>query len=72
MGFKHNRFLVKCSKKGWIYDTSFINNTIQIPFLESGTTIEYDREHIKLLLVYEEQLPFEDKNTSIEKVIEAY
>ncbi|MRD39835.1 DUF2357 domain-containing protein [Bacillus thuringiensis] len=54
-------------KKGWIYDTSFINDTIKIPFLESGTTIEYQRDQIKLLLVYEEQLPFEDKNTSIEK-----
>ncbi|PFJ31826.1 DUF2357 domain-containing protein [Bacillus thuringiensis] len=55
--------------KGWIFDTNSNSKTIQVPFLEPGTVIEFKKGNIKLNLVYDETLPSEKKDTTINKPI---
>lgn len=55
--------------KGWIFDTIPQKQSIQIPFLESGTTIEFQKDNLKVRLVYDEELPLKKENTSLEKPI---
>jgi len=55
--------------KGWIFDAIPQKQSIQVPFLESGTTIEFRKDNLKIHLVYDEELPLKKENTSLEKPI---
>ncbi|WP_061809640.1 DUF2357 domain-containing protein [Rossellomorea vietnamensis] len=57
--------------KGWIFDISPNSKSIQIPFLEQGTTVEFKRGNLKLSLVYDESLPFKKEDTILSKPIYA-
>lgn len=57
--------------KGWIFDTNPNSKTIKVPFLEPGTVVEFKKENIRLRLVYDEILPFDKKNTALDKPIYA-
>ncbi|USK71150.1 DUF2357 domain-containing protein [Peribacillus asahii] len=50
-------------KGGWIYDMSLQNQSIQIPFLEKGTVVEFTKGSILLRLVYDEPIPYKDNSS---------
>ncbi|AKP77176.1 hypothetical protein AS52_02211 [Priestia megaterium Q3] len=55
--------------KGWIFDVNSNSKSVQVPFLEPGTTIEFKRGNTKLNLFYDETLPFKKEATTLKKPI---
>lgn len=53
--------------KGWIFDINPNSKSIQIPFLEQGTVIEFKRDDIRACLVYDETIPFKKEDTILTK-----
>lgn len=53
--------------KGWIFDVNPNSKSFQVPFLEPGTVVEFKKGNIKLLLAYDERLPFKAEDTKINK-----
>ncbi|ACK60419.1 TPA: DUF2357 domain-containing protein [Bacillus cereus] len=49
---------------GWIYDEKYKEKNINIPFLESSTTIVYEKDDIKLHLVYDEEISTKETRTT--------
>ncbi len=53
--------------EGWIFDINPNSKSIQIPFLEQGTAIEFKRGDIRACLVYDETIPFKKDETILTK-----
>jgi hypothetical protein len=52
---------------GWIYDEKYKEKQINIPFLEGGTTITYQKDDVTLKLVYDEVITALVSKTTREK-----
>lgn len=51
---------------GWIFDEKYKEKQINIPFLEGGTTITYQKDDVTLKLVYDEVITSQVSKTSRE------
>lgn len=52
--------------KGWLFDLNDVENGITVPELRKGSYVELTDGNIIVRVVYEEELPFSAKDTSIE------
>lgn len=50
-------------EKGWIFNIDTQSESIELPFLEPGTRIDFKKDNITLRLVYDDSLPYNRKDT---------
>lgn len=50
---------------GWIYDIKSKSESIQVPFLEPGTTIDFRRKDIKIKVIYDKTVPYNANKTTL-------
>jgi len=50
-------------EKGWIFNIDTQSESLELPFLEPGTLIDFKKDNIKLRLVYDGSLPYNRKET---------
>lgn len=50
-------------EKGWIFNIDTQSESIELPFLEPGTRIDFKKDNITLHLVYDDGLPYNRKDT---------
>ena len=50
---------------GWVYDSNFDPHRVLIPNLAAGTVLVFQKESLKIRMNYDERLPYQSKDTTL-------